>query len=267
VSLVATGASLIEIENVDKFYRTRNDGELQALDKITFNVRDREFLSILGPSGCGKSTLLRIVDGLTPYEGGAVTIDGQPVTGPGPDRAVVFQNFALLPWATVLDNVCFPLEARGVRAQERRARARDVLEQVGLTDFEDHYPRTLSGGMQQRVGLARALVVDPRILLMDEPFGALDALTRTFLQDELLKLWSRDRKTVVFVTHAIDEAVYLSDRVVVMSPRPGRVAEIVDVPIDRDRGTDVRDTPEFHDLVSHLRRVLREFVHDDPEAE
>lgn len=253
---------LITIDGVDKHYRTRSGGELQALDQVTFDVRDREFLSILGPSGCGKSTLLRIIDGLTPYDGGAVAIDRKPVTGPGPDRALVFQNFALLPWATVLDNVSFPLEARGVGKSERRERARAALQQVELGDFEDAYPRTLSGGMQQRVGLARALVVDPRVLLMDEPFGALDALTRTFLQDELLRIWTRDRKTVVFVTHAIDEAVYLSDRVVVMSPRPGRVAEIVEVTIDRDRGADVRDTPEFNELVGHMRRVLRDFFND-----
>lgn len=259
--------ALITIDGVVKHYRTRGGGELLALDGITFDVRDREFVSILGPSGCGKSTLLRIIDGLTPYDGGSVAIDGGTVTGPGPDRAMVFQNFALLPWATVLDNVSFPLEARGVESRERRERARAALQQVELEDFEDHYPRTLSGGMQQRVGLARALVVDPRVLLMDEPFGALDALTRTFLQDELLKIWSRDRKTVVFVTHAIDEAVYLSDRVVVMSPRPGRVAEIVEVTIDRDRGADVRDTPQFNELVGHMRRVLRDFVSDkDPAA-
>lgn len=257
---------LITIDGVVKHYPTRGGGELQALDAITFDVRDREFVSILGPSGCGKSTLLRIIDGLTPHDGGSVAIDGRPVTGPGPDRAMVFQNFALLPWATVLDNVSFPLEARGVDRRERRERARAALQQVELEDFEDHYPRTLSGGMQQRVGLARALVVDPRVLLMDEPFGALDALTRTFLQDELLKIWSRDRKTVVFVTHAIDEAVYLSDRVVVMSPRPGRVAEIVEVTIDRDRGADVRDTPQFNELVGHMRRVLRDFVSDKDTA-
>lgn len=259
---MASSQPLITVDSVVKQYRTRGGGDLLALDRITFDVRDREFLSILGPSGCGKSTLLRIIDGLTPYDGGSVAIDGKPVTGPGPDRAVVFQNFALLPWATVFDNVSFPLEARGVDRRERGERARAALKQVGLEDFEDHYPRTLSGGMQQRVGLARALVVEPRVLLMDEPFGALDALTRTFLQDELLNIWSRDRKTVVFVTHAIDEAVYLSDRVVVMSPRPGRVAEVVDVTIDRDRGADVRDTPEFNELVGHMRRVLRDFVSD-----
>lgn len=255
---------LIVVDRVDKHYQTRG-GELQALDRITFDVRDREFVSILGPSGCGKSTLLRIIDGLTPFDAGTITIDGRPVTGPGPDRAVVFQNFALLPWATVLDNVSFPLEARGIGKSERRDRARATLERVGLTDFADHYPRTLSGGMQQRVGLARALAVEPRILLMDEPFGALDALTRTFLQDELLEIWSRDRKTVLFVTHAIDEAVYLSDRVVIMSPRPGRVAEIVEIPLDRNRGADVRDTPEFNELVAHMRHVLRDFVANEAE--
>jgi len=260
---MTVGAPLISIDRVQKHYRTQSGAPLHVLDGVSFDVRDNEFLSILGPSGCGKSTLLRILDGLTPYDGGSIAIDGQSVSGPGPDRAVVFQNFALLPWSSVLDNVAFPLEGRGVKSAERKERARAALDRVGLSDFEEHYPRTLSGGMQQRVGLARALVVNPRILLMDEPFGALDALTRTFLQDELLKIWSRDRKTVVFVTHAIDEAVYLSDRVVIMSPRPGQVLEIVDVSIDRERAAEVRDTPEFNELVAHMRHVLRGVVHPE----
>lgn len=254
---------LITINEVEKHYHTGANSQLQALDRVSFDVHDHEFLSILGPSGCGKSTLLRILDGLTPFDGGTVLVDGSPVTGPGPDRAVVFQNFALLPWATVLDNVSLPLEAKGLPGPQRKELARSALAQVGLTEFEGHYPRTLSGGMQQRVGLARALAVDPRILLMDEPFGALDALTRTFLQDELLRIWTRDRKTVVFVTHAIDEAVYLSDRVVIMSPRPGRVVEIVDVPLDRDRNADVRDTSAFNEVVGHMRHVLRAVVMEE----
>ena len=250
----------IAITHVDKTYATRNTGVVQALDGVDLDVRSGEFLSILGPSGCGKSTLLRIIDGLTDYERGTVTIAGREVTGPGPDRALVFQHFALLPWATVLENVMFPLEIKGVDKAERRRLASEILAKMQLSDFEDHYPRTLSGGMQQRVGIARALVVDPDILLMDEPFGALDALTRTFLQDELLSLWSRNRKTVVFVTHSIDEAVYLSDRVAIMSPRPGRIAEVVDIPLDRNRGAEIRETAQYVETVGYLRRVLRELV-------
>ena len=255
--------ALINIQNVHKFYSTAGGGTLHALDDVSLDVGDNEFLSLLGPSGCGKSTLLRIIDGLLDIDHGAVRIGGKVVDSPGPDRAMVFQQFALLPWATILDNVCFPLEARGLSASERRDRAREVLELVGLTGFEGHYPRTLSGGMQQRVGIARALAVDPQILLMDEPFGALDSLTRTFLQGELLDIWSNNRKTVVFVTHAIDEAIYLSDRVAVMSPRPGRIAEVIDVPLDRDRAADVRDTPEFVEAVGYVRRLLRDLVPEE----
>jgi len=250
---------LITIDRVAKSYAT-GQGEVHALNDVSFEVKREEFVSILGPSGCGKSTLLRIIDGLTPFDSGRVEIDGKPVAGPGPDRAMVFQHFALLPWATVLQNVMFPLEIRDVPVAEREERARQLIVQVGLSGFEHHYPRTLSGGMQQRVGIARALVVDPEILLMDEPFGALDALTRTLLQDELLELWSRDRKTVVFVTHSIDEAVYLSDRIVTMSPRPGTVAEVIEVPLNRDRNADVRDTSQFVDAVSYLRQSLRHYV-------
>ena len=251
---------LISVSSVGKFYPSAKGGAVEALHDVSFDVRESEFLSLIGPSGCGKSTLLRIIDGLTPYDGGSVQIGGHPVAGPGPDRAMVFQQFSLLPWQTVLDNVMFPLEIRGVPRDERRLRAREQLATVGLSEFEHHYPRTLSGGMQQRVGLARALVVDPQVLLMDEPFGALDSLTRTFLQDELLALWSRDRKTVVFVTHAIDEAVYLSDRIVIMGPRPGSVLEVVDVPLPRDRGADVRETAAFAEVVGHVRHRLRDVI-------
>lgn len=254
--------SVIKIDSIEKHYPTRN-GALHALSDVNLDVRQGEFVSLLGPSGCGKSTLLRIIDGLTPHEGGVVSIDGVPVTEPGPDRAMVFQHFSLIPWATVLNNVAFPLEIRGVPTKERVALARDQLAKVGLDGFEDHYPRTLSGGMQQRVGIARALVVDPDILLMDEPFGALDSFTRTFLQDELLRIWSRDKKTVVFVTHSIDEAVYLSDRVATMTPRPGTVAEVFEVPLDRDRTAEVRDSPHFVEAVSRLRRTLRALVPEE----
>ena len=195
-----------------------------ALEDVTFDVGEREFLSILGPSGCGKTTCLRILAGLTGYDRGSVTVRGKRVTGPGRERAVVFQGFNLFPWKTVLENAEFGLKMQGVGLPERREIARNYLEIVGLgRKFEQHYPHQLSGGMQQRVGIARALATNAEILLMDEPFASIDAQTRELLQDELLKILQRAPKTVVFVTHSIDEAVYLSDRVVVFRPRPGAV--------------------------------------------
>src|SRR5690606_14939994 len=189
--------------------------------------------------------------------------DGVPADGPGPDRAVVFQGFALLPWANVLDNVAFGLEARGVPRAEREQIARHHIAQVGLAGFEHRYPSQLSGGMQQRVGLARALAVDPNILLMDEPFGAVDAQTRQLLQEDLLEIWQRNEKTVVFITHSMEEAVYLSDRVVIMHPRPGRVAEILEVDLPRPRGPEIREDPEFARLTAYVWRSLRDSVRDE----
>jgi NitT/TauT family transport system ATP-binding protein len=209
-------------------------------------------------SGCGKTTLLKIIDGLIPYDSGKILIDGKQVTAPGPDRAVVFQAFALLPWRTVLANVEFSLELRRLPKEDRTNIARDYLRRVGLADFENHYPHELSGGMQQRAGLARALAVNPSILLMDEPFGAVDAQTRQLLQEELLELWQRERKTVIFITHSMDEAVYLSDRVVVMTPRPGTVAEILDVPLPRPRvSEEVRRDGKFVDLTNYIWESLK----------
>jgi NitT/TauT family transport system ATP-binding protein len=255
---------MVEIERVSKsFHKTIKDNttELKALVDVNLSVRQNEFLSIIGPSGCGKTTLLKMIDGLVPYDDGKISIDGKIVTGPGPDRAVVFQTFALLPWRTVLANVEFSLELRGHSPKERSDIARDCLKRVGLGDFENHYPHELSGGMQQRAGLARALAVNPNILLMDEPFGAVDAQTRQLLQEELLELWQRERKTVVFITHSMDEAVYLSDRVVVMTPRPGRVAEILDVPLERPRNADeVRRDPKFIDLTNYIWNSLKKAV-------
>jgi NitT/TauT family transport system ATP-binding protein len=199
-----------------------------------------------------------MIDGLIPYDSGKILIDGKQVTAPGPDRAVVFQSFALLPWRTVLANVEFSLELRQTPKEKRTAIAREYLQRVGLSDFEYHYPHELSGGMQQRAGLARALVVNPEILLMDEPFGAVDAQTRQLLQEELLELWQREKKTVIFVTHSMDEAVYLSDRVVVMTPRPGRVAEILEVPLPRPRiAEEVRRDPKFVDLTNYIWASLK----------
>jgi NitT/TauT family transport system ATP-binding protein len=252
---------LVEIRGVSKsFQKSVKDSttEFKALANVSLSIRENEFISIIGPSGCGKTTLLKIIDGLIPYDSGKILIDGKQITGPGPDRAVVFQSFALLPWRTVLANVEFSLELRQLSKAERAKTARDYLRRVGLTDFENHYPHELSGGMQQRAGLARALAVNPSILLMDEPFGAVDAQTRQLLQEELLNLWQRERKTVIFITHSMDEAVYLSDRVVVMTPRPGRVAEILDVPLPRPRiADDVRRDPKFVDLTNYIWNSLK----------
>ncbi|MGZ8494936.1 MAG: ABC transporter ATP-binding protein, partial [Candidatus Binatia bacterium] len=246
---------MVEIERVSKsFHKTvkEHTTEVKALTDVNLSIRANEFLSIIGPSGCGKTTLLKMIDGLIPYDSGKISIAGKPVTAPGPDRALVFQTFALLPWRTVLANVEFSLELRQMRAQQRTEIARDCLQRVGLSDFETHYPHELSGGMQQRAGLARALAVNPSILLMDEPFGAVDAQTRQLLQEELLELWQRERKTVIFITHSMDEAVYLSDRVVVMTPRPGQVAEILDVPLARPRSAEaVRRDPKFVELTNY----------------
>jgi NitT/TauT family transport system ATP-binding protein len=252
---------MVEIQRVAKTFRTagRNGaGEVKALAEVSFSVRENEFISIIGPSGCGKTTLLKMIDGLIPYDSGKILIDGKQVTAPGPDRAVVFQSFALLPWRTVLANVEFSLELRQLPKEQRTKTARDYLKRVGLSDFENHYPHELSGGMQQRAGLARALAVNPAILLMDEPFGAVDAQTRQLLQEELLELWQRERKTVVFITHSMDEAVYLSDRVVVMTPRPGKVAEVLDVPLPRPRAAEeVRRDPKFVDLTNYIWDTLK----------
>jgi ABC-type nitrate/sulfonate/bicarbonate transport system ATPase subunit len=252
---------LVEIQGVSKsFHKTVKESttEIKALSDVSLSIRENEFVSIIGPSGCGKTTLLKMIDGLIPYDSGRIVINGKPVTAPGPDRAVVFQSFALLPWRTVLANVEFSLELRQLSKEERAKTARDYLKRVGLADFENHYPHELSGGMQQRAGLARALAVNPTILLMDEPFGAVDAQTRQLLQEELLELWQRERKTVIFITHSMDEAVYLSDRVVVMTPRPGKVAEILDVPLPRPRVSEqVRRHAKFVDLTNYIWESLK----------
>jgi NitT/TauT family transport system ATP-binding protein len=252
---------LVKIHGVSKSFHKivkENTTEIKALSDVSLSIRENEFVSIIGPSGCGKTTLLKMIDGLIPYDSGTIVIDGTAVTGPGPDRAVVFQSFALLPWRTVLANVEFSLELRQLSREDRTKTARDYLKRVGLADFESHYPHELSGGMQQRAGLARALAVNPAILLMDEPFGAVDAQTRQLLQEELLELWQRERKTVIFVTHSMDEAVYLSDRVVVMSPRPGKVAEILDVPLPRPRvSEEVRRHAKFVDLTNYIWESLK----------
>jgi NitT/TauT family transport system ATP-binding protein len=246
----------LEASGVRKDY-TKDGRTLAVLDVERFSVRDGEFVTVIGPSGCGKTTLLRIIAGLIPYDQGEVTIDGRPVTGPGPERAVVFQNFALMPWADVLTNVTFGLDIRGTPKDECQAKARELIKLVGLEGFEKRLPKELSGGMQQRVGLARALAVNPQILLMDEPFGALDEQTRRLLQEQLLRLWEQERKTVVFITHSMDEAVMLGDRVTLMTPRPGRVKEIIDVPLKRPRLRELEKSSLFLEVKEYLWENLR----------
>src|SRR6059058_3951160 len=247
--------------------RFRRDGQdLPAVDEVSFEVRAREFVAIVGPSGCGKTTCLRMAAGLEFPTAGRVDVGGRPVTQPGPDRAVVFQQFALFPWKTVYENIEFGLRSKGADTASRRERITRQIEFMGLQGYESAYPHQLSGGMQQRVAIARSYVLDPDELLMDEPFGALDAQTRVVMQEELIKLARVSPRTVLFITHAVDEAVYLADRVVVMTRRPGRIAEMIDVAAIRtaeqwdrhERIEDVMDEPSFVHLRSHIWRLLRE---------
>ena len=242
------------------YLQPRTNSRLRALDGIDLKVMDGEFVSIVGPSGCGKTTFLSVVDGLIPASAGRILVDGRVVTKPGPDRAVVFQDASLLPWRTVLGNVRYGLECLKVGAREARERATHFINLVGLSGFEDHYPYELSGGMQQRVNLARALVVDPKILLMDEPFASLDAQTREVMQEELLQIWLKAKKTVLFVTHQIDEAIYLSDRVIVFSGRPGRVKQSIPVTIERPRRPAVKREAHFHGIEDAIWSLIEEDV-------
>lgn len=258
---------MITVNGLGKSFPARDGTEpVRVLDGISFSVAADEFLAVIGASGCGKTTMLKIVAGIVPYDAGEVLIDGRRVTGPGPDRRLVFQDFALLPWRTVMGNVEFGLEAKGVGKAERRALAAEVISRTGLQGFADYYPYQLSGGMQQRAGLARALVMKPRILLMDEPFGSLDAQTRRVLQDDLLHLVEGTGTTVVLVTHDMDEAVLLADRVLVMG-RPGKVRTIVDAgrELSRPRAgaiDEIRARPAYSELVAqiwgHLQATARE---------
>src|SRR5579875_3078323 len=230
--------------------------EQLVLDDVRLTYRrpldDSEFVAIVGPSGCGKSTLLLLINGLLHPTSGRILLNGRPVAAPGPERALVFQEFALLPWRTVLHNVELGLEVIRKPAAARRELARENLRRVGLSAFERYYPHQLSGGMRQRVGIARALAVGPEVLLMDEPFGALDAQTRQIMGAELLRIWERDRKTILFVTHDIDESIYLADRVVVMSANPGRVLEVLPITLPRPRDFEARNSPAF---VEYRRRI------------
>jgi NitT/TauT family transport system ATP-binding protein len=223
----------ITIDRVSHVYRPPRGREVLALDEVSLAVGNREFVALLGPSGCGKSTLLYLIGGFMPVEKGAIRVDDRPVAGPGPDRGIVFQHFALFPWKTVRANILYGLERQGMPREEREKRTMDFIELVGLSGFEDSYPSQLSGGMKQRTAIARTLAFDPKILLMDEPFGALDAQTRGLMQAELLAILQRTPKTVIFVTHDVQEAVFLADRVAVMSARPGRIKTIVDTKFDK----------------------------------
>jgi NitT/TauT family transport system ATP-binding protein len=242
-----------------RYWFEREDREVLAVSDVSLSVADGEFLAIVGPSGCGKTTLLNIVAGLLPYEEGTVSIDEKRVQGPGVDRAVVFQHSALLPWRTIAGNVRYGMEMqRRFDEATMRERTDHFVKLVGLSGFERHFPNELSGGMQQRVNLARALAADPKVLLMDEPFAALDAQTREFMQAELLKIWSENRKTVLFITHQINEAVYLADRVAVMSARPGRLKEVFKVPFARPRTLSLKRDPRFLEIEDAIWQLIEE---------
>ncbi len=249
---------LLELKDVAVRFPTPNDRrrQLTALEGVNLSVDTSEFIAIVGPSGCGKSTLLRLVDGLIAPSEGRVLLHGAPVSGPGPDRAVVFQQASLLPWRTVLRNVAFGLECLDVPRKEREERARQYIRLVGLEGFEEYFPGQLSGGMQQRVGLARALAVEPEVMLLDEPFGALDAQTRVQMQLELARIWSTEKRTTILITHDIDEAIFLADRVYVMSRSPGRIVEVIQIPFPQPRTDAVRLDPRFAQLHARMWDLL-----------
>lgn len=244
---------LVDIKNVSKLFQA--DGkEMEALHDINLNIKENEFICFIGPSGCGKTTLLRIIAGLEDPTSGVVYISGKQIKGPGPERGMVFQEYSLFPWRNVLDNVSFGLELKGITKDSRYRKAKEYIKMVGLERFEERYPHELSGGMKQRVAIARALVNDPLALLMDEPFGALDAQTRNIMQSELLKIWHEEKKTIIFVTHSVDEAIYLADRIVIMSARPGRVKDIIEIDIPRPRN---RTSPEVNRVRDRILCDLR----------
>ena len=248
----------LSIERVSRTFPGVGRGApTRALDDTTLKVRDNDFIAILGPSGCGKSTLLRIVAGLDSATTGRVLLDGREVRAPGPDRGMVFQSYTLFPWLTVEENIGFGLRERGMPDADRAAIVRDYVARMGLEGFERHHPRQLSGGMQQRTALARALANDPKILLLDEPFGALDHQTRSLMQELLLQVWEAHRKTVLFVTHDIDEAIFMANRVAVFSARPGRIKSEVDIDLDHPRHYTVKTTARFADYKARLTEEIR----------
>jgi len=246
----------LEAIGVRKGY-SKDGQSLAVLDVERFTVHDGEFVTIIGPSGCGKSTLLHIMGGFIQAEAGAIQVHGRRVNGPGPDRGMMFQEFALFPWKTVAGNVAWGLETQKLARAEIDATVEKHLDMIGLTDFRNHYPAELSGGMKQRVQLARVLAFDPEVLLMDEPFGALDAQTREAMQEELTRLWERTGKTIVFVTHDIDEAVYLGDRVVVLTARPGRIREEIRIDLPRPRGLEIKKSTQCHEYRNYIWDLIR----------
>jgi NitT/TauT family transport system ATP-binding protein len=245
--------ALLEIKGVFMLFNV-NGKQMEALHDINLDIEENEFICFIGPSGCGKTTLLRVIAGLEEPSSGEILLEGQPIRGPGPERGMVFQEYSLFPWRTVIDNVAFGPELKGISEEERYKKARQYLKMVELERFEERYPHELSGGMKQRVAIARALVNEPKALLMDEPFGALDAQTRNIMQSELLRIWEEEKKTVVFVTHSVDEAIYLADRIVIMSARPGRIKDTIKIDLSRPRS---RTSPEVNTIRDRILCDLR----------
>lgn len=281
ISLMTTGSNTgvpakISIQSVSKSFRSKRTQEgsktdqerVSAIQNINLDVKPGEFMVIVGPSGCGKSTLLDLLAGLTNPSSGQILLDGKPITGPNLDRGIVFQQYALFPWKTALGNVEFGLEAKGVPRKERRRLALEYIGLVGLTGFENRYPHELSGGMKQRIAIARSLAYDPDVLLMDEPFAALDAQTRETLQSELLRIWETTKKTILFITHGIEEAVYLGQRVAVMTSRPGRIKEVITIPFEaRTSEEDLRSHPDFVRVRHQIWDLLKDEVQRAQEQE
>jgi NitT/TauT family transport system ATP-binding protein len=256
--------AMIAIDHVSQVFQTSGRQSHLALSDISLAIEEGSFVSILGPSGCGKSTLLYIVGGFVNPTQGEATVKGRVITGPGPDRGPVFQEFALFPWKTVLGNVMYGPRQQGVKSADAEAQARTLIEMVGLKGYESFYPKELSGGMKQRVALARTLAYHPAVLLMDEPFGALDAHTRTRLQNDLLNIWERDRKTVLFVTHSVEEAVFLSDKVVVMTRSPGRIKQVIDIDLPRPRRrAELLLDPRYQKYVVDIERMIDDTSEDE----
>jgi NitT/TauT family transport system ATP-binding protein len=259
-TMTTTTSAKISVQEVRKTFPLKNE-EFVALDGVSLDIADNEFVTVVGPSGCGKSTLMNVLAGLETPTSGRALVDGKDVVGPGPERGVIFQQYALFPWLTVRKNVEFGLKVAGLGAPERRERADYFIRIVGLEQFAEALPKMLSGGMKQRCAIARAYAVNPSILLMDEPFGALDALTRVTLQEQLLDTWSREKRTVLFITHDVDEAVFLANRVVVMAARPGRIYDVIDVDLPYPRTEEARLSPEFAQL---RNRVWHSVYHQAP---
>jgi len=250
-------AGHIEVRDLNISFKARGE-TVQAVKSVSLNVQPGEFVSLIGPSGCGKSTLMNAVAGFTQFNSGSLTLDSKRIEGPGSDRGVVFQQYSLFPWMTVRRNVEFGLKMKGVSQAQRETQARTLLGLAGLLAFENHYPSQLSGGMKQRVGIVRALATSPQVLLMDEPFGALDSQTRSVMQEILTNMWQKLRLSVLFITHDIEEAIFLSDRIYVMTARPGRVKAEIKVPLPRPRRPEMMDTPEFQTMIRSIKKLIRE---------